>query len=52
MSYSDNPFIPQMLSPTSYEIGRYGRTPTSHFYAVQYSGSASATHYRQQKYNR
>ena len=34
MSYSDNPFIPQMLSPTSYEIGRYGRTPASHFYGL------------------
>lgn len=34
MSYSDNPSIPQMLSPTAYEIGRYGRTPASHFYGL------------------
>ena len=34
MSYSDNPFIPQMLSPAAYEIGRYGRTPASHFYGL------------------
>ena len=34
MSYSDNPFIPQMLSPAAYEIGRHGRTPASHFYGL------------------
>ena len=34
MSYSDNPFIPQMMSPAAYEIGRYGRTPASHFYGL------------------
>lgn len=30
MSYQENPFVPQMLSPTAYEIGRFGRTPASH----------------------
>ena len=34
MSYSDNPFVPQMLSPTAYEMGRFGRTPASHFYGL------------------
>ena len=34
MSYSENLFIPQMLSPAAYEMGRYGRTPASHFYGL------------------
>lgn len=34
MSYQDNPFVPQMLSPTAYEIGRFGKTPASHFYGL------------------
>ena len=34
MSYPDNTFLPQMLSPTAYEMGRYGRTPASHFYGL------------------
>ena len=34
MSYSENPFLPQMLSPAAYEMGRYGRTPASHFYGL------------------
>ena len=34
MSYPDNTFLPQMLSPTAYEMGRYGRTPVSHFYGL------------------
>lgn len=34
MSYPDLQFVPQMLSPTAYEMGRYGRTPASHFYGL------------------
>lgn len=34
MSYNDDRFIPQMLSPTAYEMGKYGRTPASHFYGL------------------
>lgn len=34
MSYQNNPFVPQMLSPTAYEIGRFGKTPASHFYGL------------------
>lgn len=31
MSYNDKPFLPQMLSPTAYEMSRYGRMPISYF---------------------
>ena len=34
MSYPDNTFLPQMLSPSAYEIGRYGRTPVSYFHGL------------------
>lgn len=34
MSTQQCPFLPQMLSPTSYEIGRYGRTPVSYFHGL------------------
>ena len=34
MSYPDPQFVPQMLSPTAYEMGRYGKTPASHFYGL------------------
>ena len=34
MSYPDLQFVPQMLSPTAYEMGRYGKTPASHFYGL------------------
>ena len=34
MSTQQYPFLPQMLSPTSYEIGRYGRIPVSYFHGL------------------
>ena len=34
MSNPGTPFLPQMLSPSAYEIGRYGRTPVSYFHGL------------------
>ena len=34
MSYQDNPFLPQVLSPAAYEMGRYGRTPVSYYHGL------------------